>query len=103
MPICREIVGWGPGGRRLESICLTESQDGLTARLLMTDVHVELLRPADVARRLGVSRSWLYEAARQGRVPCVRLGGTDGPLRFMEHDLAEWLERGRSRDVPPHH
>jgi len=61
----------------------------------------EMEAVADVARRLGVSRSWLYEAARQGRVPCVRLGGVDGPLRFTEHDLAQWLERGRSRELPP--
>ena len=64
----------------------------------MTDMHVELLKPADVARRLGVSRSWLYEAAREGRVPCLRLGGADGPLRFSEDDLAVWLEQGRLTD-----
>ena len=27
----------------------------------------ELLKPADVAARLGVSRTWLYDAARTGR------------------------------------
>jgi len=64
----------------------------------MSDIHVDLLKPADVARRLGVSWSWLYEAAREGRVPCVRLGGADGPLRFSEEDLAVWLERGRSTE-----
>jgi excisionase family DNA binding protein len=64
----------------------------------MSEIHVDLLKPADVARRLGVSRSWLYEGAREGRVPCVRLGGTDGPLRFSEDDLAVWLEQGRSTD-----
>lgn len=64
----------------------------------MTDMHAELLKPADVAQRLGVSRSWLYEAARQGRVPCLRLGGEGGPLRFSEEDLAAWLERNHSPD-----
>ena len=67
----------------------------------MTAVQVDLLKPADVARRLGVSRSWLYEAAKQGRVPCVRLGGADGPLRFRERELEEWLQQGRSAaDLP---
>jgi predicted DNA-binding transcriptional regulator AlpA len=28
----------------------------------------ELLRPADVARMLGVSRTWLYDAAKDGRI-----------------------------------
>ena len=67
----------------------------------MTDTHVELLKPADVARRLGVSRSWLYEAARQGRLPCLRLGGDDGPLRFSEQDLSAWLEQGRRSERRP--
>jgi excisionase family DNA binding protein len=59
-----------------------------------------LLRPTDVARMLGVSRSWLYEAAKDGRIPCVRLGGEDGPLRFVERDLVAWLEQARSSWLP---
>ena len=55
-----------------------------------------LLRPGEVARMLGVSRSWLYDAAKDGRIPCVRLGGPDGPVRFVERDLADWLERARA-------
>jgi excisionase family DNA binding protein len=60
----------------------------------------ELLRPGEVAAMLGVSRSWLYEAAKDGRVPCVRLGGPDGPLRFVARDLSEWLERARAGWLP---
>ncbi len=59
-----------------------------------------LLKPADVARRLGVSRSWLYQAAKEGRIPCLRLGGTEGPLRFVEADLREWLEFARAAWQP---
>jgi excisionase family DNA binding protein len=54
-----------------------------------------LLRPSDMMKRLGVSRSWLYQAAKDGRVPSVRLGGPDGPLRFNPDDIAAWLERAR--------
>ena len=60
----------------------------------------DLLRPGEVARMLGVSRSWLYEAAKDGRVPCVRLGGPEGPVRFVERDLAAWLERARADWLP---
>jgi excisionase family DNA binding protein len=60
----------------------------------------ELLKPSEVARMLGVSRTWLYEAAKGGRVPCVRLGGADGPVRFVESDLIEWLERARAGWLP---
>jgi excisionase family DNA binding protein len=63
----------------------------------MTDARYnELLKPREVARRLGVSRTWLYDAARDGRVPPVRIGGPDGPLRFVPEDLDEWIDRARA-------
>lgn len=55
----------------------------------------KLLRPNDVARLLAVSRAWVYEAARTGRIPSVRLGGEDGPLRFVASDLERWLADAR--------
>jgi excisionase family DNA binding protein len=54
-----------------------------------------LLRPSELMRRLGVSRSWLYPAAKDGRIPSVRLGGPDGPLRFDSGDIDAWLDRAR--------
>ena len=60
----------------------------------------ELLKPSEVARMLGVSRAWLYDAAKDGRVPSIRLGGPDGPVRFVERDLVEWLERARAGWLP---
>jgi excisionase family DNA binding protein len=59
-----------------------------------TDVH--LLRPAEVIDMLGVSRSWLYDAAKSGRIPCVRLGGPDGPVRFRRRELEAWIDQGSS-------
>jgi excisionase family DNA binding protein len=59
-----------------------------------------LLRPPEVAQMLGVSRTWLYAAAKDGRVPCVRLGGPDGPVRFVERDLLAWLDRARAGWLP---
>ena len=58
--------------------------------------YTELLKPSDVARRLGVSRTWLYDAARDGRIPSVRIGGPDGPLRFVPQDLDEWIDAARA-------
>jgi excisionase family DNA binding protein len=54
-----------------------------------------LLRPSELMRMLGVSRSWLYQAAKDGRIPSVRLGGPDGPLRFHAHDVEQWLNQAR--------
>ena len=59
----------------------------------------QLLRPAEVIDLLGVSRSWLYDAAKAGRIPCVRLGGPDGPVRFRARELEAWIEG--SRMAPP--
>ena len=56
----------------------------------------DLLRPVEVARKLGVSRTWLYDAAKAGRIPSVRLGGPDGPLRFVEADVDRWIDEARS-------
>ena len=59
-----------------------------------------LLRPAEVVELLGVSRSWLYDAANSGRIPCVRLGSSDGPVRFRLRELEAWIDEGRV--IPPH-
>jgi excisionase family DNA binding protein len=67
---------------------MTEPQHG--ARALSP-----LLRPNDVARLLSVSRAWVYEAARAGRIPSFRLGGEDGPLRFVAEDIEWWLGEAR--------
>jgi excisionase family DNA binding protein len=66
----------------------------------MAYLDTDLLKPTEVARRLGVSRSWVYEAAATGRIPCVRLGGPDGPLRFLQHDVESWLEQARRNWLP---
>src|SRR3954470_7444306 len=66
----------------------------------MAHLDVDLLKPSDVARRLGVSRSWVYDAAASGRIPCVRLGGPDGPLRFLPGDVEDWLEQARRDWLP---
>jgi predicted DNA-binding transcriptional regulator AlpA len=55
-----------------------------------------LLRPNDVVRLFAVSRAWVYEAARTGRIPSVRLGGEAGPLRFVASDLEQWLAEARA-------
>src|SRR3954451_5523696 len=66
----------------------------------MAHLDTDLLKPTDVARRLGVSRSWVYDAAASGRIPCVRLGGPDGPLRFVSEDVEKWLEQARRNWLP---
>jgi excisionase family DNA binding protein len=61
---------------------------------------LRLLKPSDVAHQLGVSRTWVYDAAKRGRIPSVRIGGEDGPLRFVPEDLEEWIEQARASPTP---
>lgn len=63
----------------------------------------KLLKPSDLARRFGVSRSWIYEAAKTGRMPSIRIGGADGPLRFVPQDIERWIEEARAAWTPGGH
>jgi excisionase family DNA binding protein len=58
-------------------------------------VSEELLKPLQVAERWGVSRSWVYRAAEEGRIPHLRLGGTGGPLRFSPAAISHFEEQAR--------
>jgi predicted DNA-binding transcriptional regulator AlpA len=59
-----------------------------------------LLKPSDVVQYLGTSRSWVYDAAKRGDIPSIRLGGQDGPLRFIERDIETWINDARERWQP---
>lgn len=59
-----------------------------------------LVTPAEVAARLAVSRTWVYAAANAGRIPSIRVGGENGPLRFAAQDIERWLADARATWVP---
>jgi excisionase family DNA binding protein len=61
---------------------------------------VALLKPSELAAQLGVSRTWLYDAARDGRIPSIRIGGLDGPLRFVPADIERWIDDARANYAP---
>jgi excisionase family DNA binding protein len=50
--------------------------------------HGPLLRPDQAAHLLSVKTSWVYEAVRSGRVPCIRVGRH---IRFTRQMLEDWL------------
>jgi excisionase family DNA binding protein len=47
-----------------------------------------LLRPEQAAELLAVKPSWVYEAVRSGRLPCLRIGRH---IRFTRGMLEDWL------------
>jgi excisionase family DNA binding protein len=67
-----------------------------------TITQANLLKPAEVCRMLSVSRTWVYAAAADGRLPSIRLGGPEGPLRFIRGDVEAWLEEQRQTWTPGH-
>ena len=48
-----------------------------------------LLFPEDAARLLVVKPNWVYEAVRDGRLPCLRIGRN---IRFTRRMVELWLE-----------
>ncbi len=52
-----------------------------------------LLSPADISKLLGIKRSTVYELARAGRIPSLRIGRA---VRFLRADLETWIEDQRS-------
>ena len=81
---------------REEIIVMENLTAFLDERLDRSESVPTLLRPSDVAARLGVSRTWLYDAAKDGRIPSIRLGAPDGPLRFAPDDLRDWIDENRA-------
>ena len=53
-----------------------------------TELGVPLLRPTDAAELLSVRPSWIYEAVRTNRLPCLRVGRH---IRFTREMLEAWL------------
>jgi excisionase family DNA binding protein len=47
-----------------------------------------LLRPDEAAALLAVKTSWIYDAVRTGKLPCIRVGRH---IRFTRAMLEEWL------------
>jgi excisionase family DNA binding protein len=60
----------------------------------------ELLTVSEVRALLKTSRSWVYDAVRLRRLPHVRLGGPDGPIRFLASDIAAHIRGGRIERRP---
>jgi excisionase family DNA binding protein len=57
-----------------------------------------LLRPAEAAEALGVSRSRVYELIQQGELPSLRIGGV---VRVPVEGLRDWIEAQLGTDPAP--
>jgi len=65
----------------------------LAAEAKPASLSEPLLKAADAAALLSVRTSWVYEAVRDGRLPCVRVGRH---VRFLRADLEDWVRGQRA-------
>lgn len=56
----------------------------------VTESNRELLRPAEAAEMLSMSRSKVYALVSNGRLPAVRAMGS---VRIPRRALVEWIDR----------
>ena len=64
------------------------------ARILLDE---PLITPGEAAQLLRVRASWIYDAVRDGRLPCLRVGRH---IRFTRPILEQWLaERVDTRNT----
>lgn len=74
------------------------NSNGRAGQLVLETVPVSaslnepLLTPAQAAALLAVRPSWIYEAVRAGRLPCIRIGRH---VRFLRSDLEHWIDQQR--------
>ncbi|MBI1314016.1 helix-turn-helix domain-containing protein [bacterium] len=54
-----------------------------------------LLTVKDVADRLNVSQSCIYQLVETGKIPHHRIGVGRGAIRFTEDDISEYLQNAR--------
>jgi len=90
------------GGRNALPLARRDCNSPNRAGTARVDVNRRLgFHAAAEAERRGeaacVSRAWVYEAARTGKIPSVRLGDEDGPLRFVAADIEQCLPNARLR------
>ena len=56
-----------------------------------------LLTAAEVAKLLGVPKSWVYEQSRRGRIPTVTLGRY---RRYRAEAISGWIETLEAKGKP---
>jgi len=57
-----------------------------------------LIKAADAARRLGVSRATLHRWVKAGRIACIKIERNS--IYFTEEDLIQFIANSRSRLCP---
>ena len=92
----------GPVGRRVVRVeawisvrtdCTTNPSAKETYAMKKEKKLDPLMRPEDVAKKLGLSRKTIVVMAREDRIPHIRIGRY---VRFDPAEIARWIDRRRS-------
>jgi len=51
-----------------------------------------LMTVSEVAERLSISRSLVYQLVESGKLPVCRIGNGRGAIRFRSQDVEEYIE-----------
>lgn len=78
-----------------------DSFAGPTATDREDEGPIDLLTVGEVAELLRVSDSWIYLAIQDERIPSLRIGGPDGPIRFLRSELVAYVHACRVGPHPP--
>ena len=62
-------------------------------------MNTRLLRPEETAEHLSISKSFLYQLVRMGRLNAVRIRTA---VRFRPEDLEEFIAENMTRDDVSH-
>jgi len=64
---------------------------------LLSRPFESLWTPREVAEFLQLSRSWVYQHAEAGKLPCIRIGGA---LRFEPEAIRAWVKQASRASEP---
>jgi excisionase family DNA binding protein len=62
----------------------------------LVEMAHSLLTAGQVAERLGVPKTWVYEQSRKGRIPTVTLGRY---RRYRAEAIERWVEQLEAKEV----
>jgi excisionase family DNA binding protein len=62
----------------------------------LVDMNGSLLNAEQVAERLGVPKTWVYEQSRKGQIPTVTLGRY---RRYREETIEKWVTELEAKEA----
>jgi excisionase family DNA binding protein len=95
VPISPEAVPEKNGDDMIVTLRVSQLRALIREELAALNGHSELFTPEELAERMKLPVSWVYEQSRQGNIPTHRLG------RYLRFSLVEVLESQKKKQETP--